>query len=149
MADAAKVAQNLATLDQCSSFIRNATARGRSDLAEVARKRAIAIRAEKYAASTPVELECIQAILAYEDARSHLNGKRTLASRTWPMLERYGAIGAVERIVSRPTDAAGYTALAEMGLLDYSFEAVVLRHQAEFTSEAVRKSMERLESERS
>ena len=61
------------------------------------------------------------------------------------MIKRHGILGAVEHVVSRPDDAAGYTALIAMGLEQFAFEAVVLRHPEAFSSEAVERSRIRLQ----
>ena len=146
MPDPSQLIANLDDVRDCAVFAQNAIKQGRHDLAALARKRAIQIRAAEHGANSEVERECIEAVLAYEDARSHINGKRTTASRTWPMIGRHGVIEAVERVVKRPTDAAGYTALVDMGLQDYSFEAVVLRHPTHFSQDAIEKSRERLKA---
>lgn len=43
----------------------------------------------------------------------------------------------IERAVNREVEAVGYTALLEMGLQDYAFEAVVVRHPDLFSPEAI------------
>lgn len=134
----------LKTPEECAVFAKNVTERGRPDLALAARKRAVQIRAESYGATSEVERECIEAIFAYEEVLSAKAGRRQPASRTWPMIERYGVIEAVERVVKRKADALGYTALVEMGLQEHAFEAVILRHPSEFSAEAVARSKERL-----
>lgn len=139
----------LSSVKDCEILARNAERQSRPDIAAWARKRAIQIRAATLGADSDVQRECIEAVLAYEDARSRINGKRTPASRTWPMIRRHGAVEAIERVVKRPSDAAGYTALVEMGLEDYSFEAVVLRHPTSFSAEAIERSRNRLDSLRS
>jgi len=60
------------------------------------------------------------------------------------MIERYGVIEAVERVVKRKEDALGYTALVEMGLSEYAFEAVILRHPSAFSDAAIQRSKQRL-----
>jgi len=60
------------------------------------------------------------------------------------MLDKYGIIGAVERVVSRKDAALGYTALVELGLEEYAFEAAILRHPESFSPEAVQRSKERM-----
>ncbi|MDP6106921.1 MAG: hypothetical protein QGI33_00595 [Candidatus Brocadiia bacterium] len=61
------------------------------------------------------------------------------------MIEKHGITGAMERIVSRPSDAAGYEMLLEMGMQDISFEAIVVRYPDGFSLEAVKRSAERLQ----
>ena len=50
----------------------------------------------------------------------------------------------MERAVIRPTQTAGYELLVEMGLADFAFEAVILRHPEQFSEEAVQRSELRL-----
>ncbi|WP_104097061.1 hypothetical protein [Stutzerimonas kunmingensis] len=128
----------------CVVFERNATERGRPDLALAARKRAVELRAIEHGATTDVERECLEAVFAYEQVLSAKNGKKTRASRTWPMIERHGILEAVERAVNRKEETVGYTALVEMGLEDYAFEAVILRHPSYFSASAVQRSQERI-----
>lgn len=128
----------------CAVFEKNATERGRADLALAARKRAVELRAIEHGATTDVERECLEAVFAYEQVLSAKNGKKTRASRTWPMIERHGILEAVERAVNRKEETVGYTALVGMGLEDYAFEAVILRHPNYFSASAVQRSQERV-----
>ena len=136
----------LKTPEECAVFAKNATNLGRPDLALAALKRAVQLRAATYGSTNDVELECLEAVYAYEEVLSARAGHRQTASRTWPMIKRHGVIGAVERAVKRRDETVGYTALVEMGLGDYAFEAVILRHPTFFTPEAVAQSRERLEA---
>ena len=134
----------LKTPEDCAKFAKNATERGHPEFALAARKRAVQLRAESYGITSDVQRECIEAIYAYEEVLSEKAGYRRTASRTWPMIKKYGVIEAVERVVKRKADPSGYTALVEMGLEDLAFEAVVLRHPSIFSAEAVAQSKERL-----
>lgn len=134
----------LKTPEECAVFEKNVLERGRPDLAMAARRRAVELHAIRHGAVTDVERECLEAVFAYEQVLSAKNGKKTRASRTLPMIERHGIIGAVERAVDRKDDTAGYTALVEMGLQDYAFEAVILRHKQSFSTETVIRSQERI-----
>lgn len=134
----------LKTPEECVVFEKNVLDRGRPDLALEARKRAVELHAIQHGAATEVERECLEAVFAYEQVLSAKNGKKTRASRTWPMIERHGIIGAVERAVDRKVDTAGYTALVGMGLQDYAFESVILRHPQSFSQDAVARSQERI-----
>jgi hypothetical protein len=124
--------ERLTTPDECQVFIRNARARGREDLAREAIRRFLELSAKAYGASAAVEQEYLDAVYAYEELLSVRGGKRVYAARTWQMIKRHGILGAVERVVSRPDDAAGYTALLSMGLEEFAFEAVVSRHPDAF-----------------
>jgi len=134
----------LKTPKDCETFAKNARDRGAPHLAEEARQRAIQLRAEEHGAKTDVERECLEAVYAYEEVLSAQKGKRLRAGRTWPMIHEHGILPAVERIVMKRTESVGYTALAEMGLKEFAFEAVILRHPKFFSPEAVARSRERL-----
>jgi hypothetical protein len=135
----------LKTVKDCENFAKNALERGFPGLAIEARERAVQLRAEAHAAGTAVEKECLEAIYALEEVRSEENGRRTKASRTWQAIKRYGIVPAVERIVTKRDVSPGFTILAEMGLKEYAFEAVVLRHPDSFSEEARNIARQRLE----
>jgi len=136
--------KRLDTPEKCEIFARNAAKRDREDLALEAKQRAVELRAESYGAKSQAEKEALQAVYAYEEVLTKKNGRRTRATRTWQMIKRRGVIESVERAVNRPTETQGYTLLAEMGLQDYAFEAVILRHPEVFSEEAIETSRERL-----
>ena len=136
--------KNLDTPKKCEIFAKNALLKDREDLAKQAKERAIELKAEAYGAETLAEKEAIKAIYAYEEVLSANNGKKTRASRTWPMIQKYGIINAVERAVDRKNETKGYTALLEMGLEAYAFEAVILRYPELFSDSAVEISQQRM-----
>ena len=129
--------KNLDTPKKCEIFANNALTAGREDLAKQARARAIQLKAEAYGTETSVEKEAIEAVYAYEEVLSANNGKKTRASRTWPMIQKYGIINTVERAVNRKAETKGYTALLDMGLEAYAFEAIILRYPELFSESAV------------
>ena len=61
------------------------------------------------------------------------------------MIQRHGVIQAVERVVTKREVSSGFTALEAMGLMDYAFEAVILRHPQHFSAEAIAISKQRME----
>lgn len=133
----------LKTPEECEQFALNVQVR-LPDLAQAARRRAVELRAAAHGVATTAEGEALAAVYAYERVLSQKRGKKIRASRTWQMIERHGIIGAVERAVNRHADPAGYTALAEMGMQDLAFEAVVVRHPEVFSQDAVASSTKRL-----
>ena len=135
----------LKTVQECEAFAKNARDLGAPHLAEEARQRSVQLRALSHGATTNVERECLEAVYAYEEVLSAQKGRRQTASRTWPMLRKHGVIPAVERIVLKREVSAGYTALADIGLKEFAFEAVILRHPECFSPEAVSRSRERME----
>ncbi|MGU3794011.1 hypothetical protein [Vibrio parahaemolyticus] len=134
----------LRNVESCERFKANAIRYGEHDLAKQATFRAVAIRAEQYGCVTEAEKLAIEAVYAYEEVLTQRNGKRTRASRTWQMIERRGVLGAVEKAVNREEESLGYTALVEMGLEEFAFEAVILRYPELFSDQAVQKSRERM-----
>ena len=140
--------KNLDTPKKCEIFANNALSAGREDLAKQAKERAIQLKAETYGAETSAETsaekEAIKAVYAYEEILSANNGKKTRASRTWPMIQKYGIINAVERAVNRKAETKGYTLLLQMGLEAYAFEAVILRYPDQFSESAVEVSRQRM-----
>ncbi len=66
------------------------------------------------------------------------------ATRTWPMLERYGEIEALSRLVVSADLQPGFKVLRDKGLLDKTFEAVVVRFQHLFKPEVVQAAEWRL-----
>lgn len=137
----------LTTPEECDQVALNARDRF-PELELAALRRGVELRAQARAAALgatrTVEREALQAIYAYEGVLFKRHGKVVHASRTWQMIDRHGIIGAVERAVDRPNPTSGYRALAEMGLMDFAFEAVILRHPECFSAEAVMRSEERL-----
>jgi len=138
--------EKLKTPDDCATFAKNASRLGRHDLAKAAKKKELQLKAEQYGAKTDAEIEAIAAVYAYEEVLSRKNGKPTRASRTWPMIEKHGIITAVERAVNRSDVTMGYKALEKIGLEEFAFEAVILRHPELFSEEAVLISRKRMET---
>lgn len=135
----------LRTPEDCEKFAKNAERLNHPELVDDARRKAIELRARDFGAEIQAEKECLQAVFAYEQVLSKKNGKRTKASRTWQMINRHGILEAAERAVNRPVETVAYRALIEMGLKEYAFEAVILRHPDAFSIEAVATSKARLQ----
>lgn len=135
--------KRLTTFDECEEFARLVQNRD-PELAIQARRRAVELRAAGHGAQTVVENELLKAVYAYEEALSVKRGRRTPATRTWQMIKRHGIIGAAERAVNRTRETSGYTVLAEIGMRDFAFEAVIMRHPDSFSAEAVARSRERI-----
>jgi hypothetical protein len=133
------------TAEGCEQLAENCEARGNAALAREARRWAIERRAEKYGATTEVELEAVKAVFAYERSLRTKHGKKVSASYTWRMIREQGIIAAMEQLVTKKAESKGYRALVAMGLQDLSFEAVVSRHPDAFSPAAVEASRQRLE----
>lgn len=68
------------------------------------------------------------------------------ASRTRQMLDRYGYVAALARIVQSPDLQSGFRALRDQGQLDLTFEAVVVRFPNEFNRQIVGAAQWRLDN---
>ena len=136
--------KKLKTPKECEIFSRNAVAQKRPELAAEAKQRAIEIRAAEYGATSDAERECLEAIYAYEEILFLKHGRRVKASRTWQMIKRRGIIAAIEQAVDRSDGTAGFSALKEVGLENFAFEAVILRHSSLFSESAVDRSRDRM-----
>jgi hypothetical protein len=108
----------------CYVFAKNATRRGHPELAVEAYRRAVDLRAEQHTEASGAELSALRAIYAYEEALSFNKGKRTRATGTWQLVNRYGVLPAlVKRLQSRDHEEI-LPVLRELGMEDYSFSAV-------------------------
>ncbi len=133
----------LKTPEDCEQFAKNVESE-HPELARLARRRAVELRALIYGAKTDVEREALQCIYAFEEARSQETGKRARANRTWQSITNNGILPTVDKVVSRRKATEGYDALVAAGLEDFTFEAVVLKFPDHFSSEAVKQARLRL-----
>jgi hypothetical protein len=130
---------------QCEAFEKNARQRGEEALADAAARRRVEILATKHGGSTPAEREGWMAINAYEETLFRKHGKRIKAGRTRQMINRLGMVPAIEKMVSeREWDTQGATALYEVGLGEFTFEPIVVRHPDEFTEFALKQAKDKL-----
>ena len=134
----------LTTPAECEQLAKNVQ-KDNPELAIRAHRKAVELKAARDNAETTAEREALRAVYAYEKGLSLKNGRNTYASRTWQMIKRHGIIEAVERAVNRKDVTQGYTILVEMGMQDFAFEHVVLRHPELFSQKAIERSRERVE----
>jgi len=114
------------------------------DLAIQARRRSIELRALSHTPKNDLEKELYEALYAYEDVLTYKNKRRTRASRTLQMINRYGIVETAQRAVNRPDDAIGFQILMERGLLDKTFEYVITKYPKSFKPDTVAIAKERL-----
>jgi hypothetical protein len=82
--------------------------------------------------------EVEQVIRLYEEAIGHA------ATRTWPMIEKYGEIEALSRLMVSADLQKGFKVLRDNGQLDITFEALVVRFQHLFKPGIVQAAQWRL-----
>jgi len=138
------IIQKLKTPQECEQLEKNVKDRN-PDLAREARRRAVELKAASHGGISKVEIELLKALYAYEAVLTKKNNRNTRAARTWQMIDRHGIIGAAERAVDRKIEPAGYKLLAEMGMHDLTFGAVIVRHPSAFKPEVVSRATARLE----
>lgn len=68
------------------------------------------------------------------------------AVRTRQMIERYGAIDALSKLVVTPKLQSGFKVLRDRDRLDLTFETVIVRHADLFRKDVVEVAMWRLEN---
>ena len=87
---------------------------------------------------TMLQKEVKEVLDIYERAIGHA------ATRTWPMIEKYGEIEALSRLVISADLQKGFKVLRDTGQLDKTFEAVVIRFQHLFKPDTVQAAKWRL-----
>jgi hypothetical protein len=138
----------LKTPQDCERFAKNANALNEPQLAKAAKKRAVELRALEHGAESDAEREALEAIYAVEELATQRNGRRTKASRTWQSIARFGILGTVERVVSRAKATDAYNDLVAVGLDEFTFETVVIRHPDLFKPETVERAKARVDARR-
>jgi len=146
MTDHAKV---LAFIAKCGDptelrgIINNAADQGVEEVRLAAFKRLIEVVPEEKPGS--VEHDFWRSITAFEHLRTVANGKTTRLSRTRQKVKRVGILKVLEDFaLGRETE--GYESLMELEMPELTGEAIILRHQAAFTAEAVAAARSRLSS---
>ena len=108
----------------CYVFAKNARHRGHPELALEAYRRAVELRAEQHDFDSEAERAALRAIYAYEEALSYSRGKRTRATGTWQLVSRHGVLPALEKRLQSRNGEDVQAVLKELGMEEYSFEAV-------------------------
>lgn len=116
----------------CYVFARNASRNGHPELALQAHRRAVDLRAQQHQPVSEAEGAALRAIYAYEEALSYVKGKRTRATGTWQLVNRHGLLRALSKRLSSGKLQDIRLVLAELGMEDYSFDAVYAAHRQDF-----------------
>lgn len=133
--------QRLATPKECRTFERNASDRGRDDLARQARQRWIRLSADGHVGAADDDAlarELWESLSAYE----YLLGRSATGLRQ--TIRRRGLIRAAGHFATKGEMPIELAVLADAGLIDYAWEHAVLRHPEVFDGAAVEHSRERL-----
>ena len=123
-------------------FMANAQRKGADELYDLARRRRLDILPEAEQGTT--EHDVWRSVHALEDVRKQEAGKTIRLARTRQAIERKGVKQTVSDLVSKTKPSEGFTMLKERDMLEYSFEAVVLRHPCDFESSVRMAAQKRL-----
>lgn len=88
---------------------------------------------------TEFKAEVARVVRLYEKAIGHA------ASYTWPMIDNYGEVEALSRLVVSAKLQKGFKVLRDSGQLDKTFEALVVRFPHLFKPEVVQSAQWRLD----
>lgn len=122
--------------------------KGLFEEAKIIRKRRIAVAAQNEVQSlskvlSDFENTFFEYLHAYEEALSLKNGKKTQARRLRNKLKTVSIKQTVSELVFK-NGTAGFKLLANAGLLEYSFENLVMIYKTEFPDTVVLKAEEKL-----
>lgn len=140
--DATRVSR-LKTHAECILFAKNVE-NARPDLAIAARRHGIELRLKEQGLTNPLLRAIWGAVYAYEEVLFLKHNKRLTAGHTRKTIKRNGEVGAVAGIVLRRTSTEGFKRLQEAGLVDRTFEFVVLQHAEHFDPQVVACAREKL-----
>jgi hypothetical protein len=120
----------------CYIFAKNAMARGHEELAIEAYRHAVDLRAAEHEVTTEAEMAALKAFYAYEEALSHLHGKRKRATGTWQMVSRYGILPALQKRLESKSVEEALPMLKQLKMEDYSFQAVARNYAGDLQAAA-------------
>lgn len=138
---------HLKTQQECENFITNARKKGREDLVKLIHQQSISLSIQAYPQSQnlrEVEIECLKTIYAYEKVLSAKNGRAVHATYTWKAIKNRGILPAIDSLVTKDKVTQGFESLRDFGLVNDSFEAIVVKFPDSFSLEAVAKALQRL-----
>lgn len=138
----------LASISKCDdpemlrSWIANARKKGDQEIIAAAFRRLISIVPNEKPGS--VEYDFWQMINAFEFALREEHGKTVRLSRTRQKVKRDGVIETLKDWATKPNETSGFAMLIELGMPEYTGEAIVLRHPDKFDAKTIGAAQMRL-----
>lgn len=135
--------RRLETPEECRAYAENARRLGRTEVIPECLLREAEVLAAKHKRARPAndfERRIVRDICLIE----RMSGK--YLSRTWPMIDRHGYVGMVERIVTRAGPSSGFDLAVKNGLRAATFEQAVLDNPQLFSQAAIASARARLAS---
>ncbi|CAB3732174.1 hypothetical protein LMG22037_05678 [Paraburkholderia phenoliruptrix] len=133
----------LKSRDDCIEFAKNVRNKY-PHLVPAARQRSVEVRVNAMNLDSALRRDIWSVVYAQEEAIFVKHGKRLRAGNTLKAITNRGELGAVAYVVMQP-GSESFELLHSLGLGDYTFEAVVLRHQEHFSSDVVEAARRKLD----
>ena len=126
-------------------FMKNAKRQRTDEIHELAYHRLLAILPlEQSGEVGTVPYEIWRSIHALEDVLTREQGKTARLSRTRQAIGRKGEMRTLIDLIRKPKPSEGFCMLLERDMMEYSFEAIVLRYPDHFDAEVEEAARERL-----
>ena len=135
----------LQTTEQCRVVMERALAQGKHDLYAAAFRRFCKLSGVNHDdPSEPLVRAAFEAIATYEQTLQEKHGKNIKASRTRQKIAKKGVYQSLLEWSKLHGNRPGFHSLIEAGLLELTFEAVVVRFADRFPPDAVASCRETL-----
>nr|WP_175799607.1 hypothetical protein [Burkholderia anthina] len=136
----------LRTRDDCAQFVRNVGDR-HPHLVVAARQRSVEVQVNAMNLDSALRRDIWSVVYAQEEVIFVRNGRRLRANRTLRCITNRGELDGVAYIVTQ-SGGESFENLHSLGLGNYTFEAVVLRHPEHFASDVVEEARRKLDGRR-
>ena len=138
-------------IDKCNDpaalrrFMKNAKQRGGDDVYNAAFERLITVQPSAEVGT--IAYDVWRTIYAFEEVLREERGKTVRLSRTRQKIQREGEVKTVTDMTLKRTASEGFEMLKERGMLELSFEALVVARAEHFPINVVDAARSRLEAE--
>ena len=126
-------------------FMKNARQRGADDVYNAAFQRLITVQPSAQIGT--IAHDVWRTIYAFEELLKEERGKTVRLSRTRQKIQRDGEVKTVMDLTLKGTPSDGFRMLKDRGMLELSFEALVVARAEHFPSNVVDAARSRLETE--
>ncbi len=131
------------TVQDARNVMANAHRNGDADTYRSAFRRMCEVAENE--AEGELDRDVMKAIAALEQLHFERLGRKLSATTTRKALVRNGAVKLVGDLATRTEPSEGFERLIAAGLPEFTFEAVLLKHETRFEADAVTKARTRLE----
>ena len=144
-------ARTLDVIEKCDDpaalrrFMKNAKQRGGADIYNAAFQRLITVQPPAQVGT--IAHDVWRAIYAFEELLKEERGKTVRLTRTRQKIQGDGEVKTVTDLTLKKTPSDGFLILKDHGMLELSFEALVVARAEHFPSNVVDAARSRLEAE--